>query len=452
MLSLKLKMLTITALLLGVAAISAAPLDDKATQVADIVHTVPGLGQLLGQQLPNGSGRTYFSFKGIPYALPPVGPLRFRNPKPFPGWTGIWNATEHRAECIQSTTLNTAVVGAEDCLYLNVYSPDLSGKRAVMVWIHGGGYDSGSGDSFLYGSDQLVAEDVVVVTINYRLSFLGFFSTGDRHASGNYGMKDAVEALKWVQSNIEHFGGDKNKVTIFGESAGSAMVHLMMLSPAARGLFSGVISESGVAASPWAFQRDPKSLALDLARRMNLVSTTTEGIVEELRQITNYTRFMREVKTVLTLPTPRGHYPFEFSPCVESEWDEPPFLTQSPMEVLRSGRWNQVPWIVGSNSHEALYNIREIIIDPTILEKWQANPWYVIPTHWKVDRNSDEANEIVASLQNLYFNGTTVQDRLAYAVFNSDTHFHYPVRILFLRIFFLTLHPSSHCRHTKLLR
>lgn len=116
------------------------------------------------------------------------------------------------------------VGGVEDCLFLNVYSPSLSGNRAVMVWIHGGSFSGGSGDSWIYGPDFLVNDGVVVVTFNYRLGVLGFMGTGDGAAQGNYGMKDMVEALRWVRNNIAAFGGNPNQVTVFGESAGGVAV------------------------------------------------------------------------------------------------------------------------------------------------------------------------------------------------------------------------------------
>lgn len=182
-------------------------------------------GQLQGIQLSTGVLQpNYFAFKGIPYAEPPVGALRFRNPVPHRGWSGVRDAENHREHCPSSGWFGQDVGGVEDCLFLNVYTPSLTGNRAVMVWIHGGSFTGGSGDSFIYGPEFFVNDGVVLVTLNYRLGALGFLGTGDGAAQGNYGMKDMVEALRWVRQNIAAFGGNPNAVTVFGESAGGVAV------------------------------------------------------------------------------------------------------------------------------------------------------------------------------------------------------------------------------------
>lgn len=160
-----------------------------------IVETSGGV--LRGERLSCGLLCNYFSFKGIPYGKAPVGDLRFRAPEPHKGWNGIRDANEHTVACPQNVPLSNNI--DEDCLSLNVYTPNTNGRRAVMVWIFGGAFALGSGDSFVYGPDFIVAEDVVMVTMNYRVGALGFLSTGDEHAKGNYGMKDIILSLKWVQ-------------------------------------------------------------------------------------------------------------------------------------------------------------------------------------------------------------------------------------------------------------
>lgn len=202
------------------------------TQTRPIVTTSGG--QVQGIQLSTGILQpNYFAFKGIPYAEPPVGNLRWRNPVPHRGWSGVRDAAEHGEHCPHLGWFGLDVGGEEDCLFLNVYSSSLTGARAVMVWIHGGSFSSGSGDSWVYGPDFLVNDGVVVVTMNYRLGTLGFLGTGDGVAQGNYGMKDMVEALRWVRTNIAAFGGNPNAVTVFGESSGSASVSWRKLSDTA---------------------------------------------------------------------------------------------------------------------------------------------------------------------------------------------------------------------------
>lgn len=239
-----------------------------------------------GQKLSCGKSCKYYSFRGIPYAKPPIGKLRFRAPLPHPGWTGILNATEHGKNCPSDFILGGINFG-ENCLTLNVYTKSLTNQLPVMMYIHGGAFFSGSGNKLIYGPDYFVDENVIIVTINYRLGALGFLSTFDNNAPGNYGLKDAVLALKWIRNNIERFGGDPENVTIFGESAGGAFVHYLMLSPAARGLYVRAISQSGSALCPWAFQPKPKSSTYRLAKRLGLKWNNNTDLISQLRQV-NY--------------------------------------------------------------------------------------------------------------------------------------------------------------------
>ena len=209
------------------------------------------------------------AYLGIPYAAPPVGELRWRAPQAPTAWSDTFAATQYSAPCIQFWGLLAAtagedgeVVGDEDCLTLSVWAPahnqaeldQASPNYPVMLWIHGGGNDSGTGN--LYQGHHLAGtKQVVVVSINYRLGLLGWLSqrairesaTNPADASGNFGTLDIIAALQWVQQNIAAFGGDPNRVTIFGESAGGKNVYSMLLSPLAKGLFHGAIAQSGTA-------------------------------------------------------------------------------------------------------------------------------------------------------------------------------------------------------------
>src|SRR5579884_1310047 len=188
-------------------------------------------------------------FLGIPYAAPPLGSLRWMPPERygfFPGF--VLHATQFGSACTQP-----GGIGSENCLFLNVYTPHMeSGDRRehrlpVMFWIHGGGLIEGS--STPYNPERLVKKGVIVVTINYRLGYLGFFAQSaidaEGHLNGNYGLMDQQFALKWVRRNIASFGGDPDRITIFGESAGGQSVYAQLASPLAAGMFRGAISESG---------------------------------------------------------------------------------------------------------------------------------------------------------------------------------------------------------------
>jgi para-nitrobenzyl esterase len=231
--------------------------DPTVAEVAD--------GKLRGVQY--GAGVV---FKGIPFARPPVGELRWREPQPVVTWSGVRDATQPGSACTQvSTGLNgfvaplaqaygapyqgESVQSSEDCLYLNVWVPAWPAQSAlpVMVWLHGGANMAGSGSQSTYDGQALVSHGVVLVTINYRLGVFGFFSHPElsaesvHHSSGNYGLLDQLAALEWVRKNISRFGGDPQNVTLFGESAGAIDAGLLITSPLSSGLFRRVISQSG---------------------------------------------------------------------------------------------------------------------------------------------------------------------------------------------------------------
>jgi para-nitrobenzyl esterase len=210
-------------------------------------------------------------FKGIAFAQPPVGPLRWKEPQPNIPWSGVHDTQQVSNSCVQEPegldpfmaniaikygvdyARNPPVKTSEDCLYLNVWSPQWSahGSLPVMVWLHGGSNTKGSGTQSMYDGAALASHGVLVVTINYRLGIFGYFSHPDlvaespHHSAGNYGLLDQIAALKWVKANIAGFGGDPDNVTVFGESAGSVDATLLMTSPLARGYFRRVIAESG---------------------------------------------------------------------------------------------------------------------------------------------------------------------------------------------------------------
>jgi para-nitrobenzyl esterase len=215
-----------------------------------------------------GADKDVQAYKGIPYAKPPVGDLRWREPQAPEKWQGVRDCFQFGNVCLQKSDplinaipqLKLSAPMNEDCLYLNVWRPAKAEttKLPVLVWIHGGGYTTGAASQPLYDGDALARRGVVLVTINYRLGPLGFLAhpaltkESEHHASGNYGLLDQIEALRWVKRNIAAFGGDPERVTIFGESAGGGSVICLMSSPLARGLFHTAIAESpGGLDLPW---------------------------------------------------------------------------------------------------------------------------------------------------------------------------------------------------------
>jgi para-nitrobenzyl esterase len=206
--------------------------------------TVSG-GEIRGA-LQNGQG----VFLGVPYVAPPVGELRWREPQPVKPWTGTRAATDFGPSCLQDFDFGPT---SEDCLTLNIWAPEWPsrGAKPVMVWFHGGGDSSGGTNTLFFYGDHLAKQGVVVVSVNYRLGPLGFVALPEltaespHKASGNYGLMDQIASLKWVRDNIAAFGGDPQRVTIFGQSAGAADVQRLMISPLSKGLFQPAIAESG---------------------------------------------------------------------------------------------------------------------------------------------------------------------------------------------------------------
>jgi para-nitrobenzyl esterase len=219
-------------------------------------------GVVRGVDLPDGGSL----FRGIPYAAPPIGGLRWKAPQPVTSWDGVRDATKPGAPCLQSSyewNAADAVASKEDCLTLEVHAPrhKPTDRLPVMFWVHGGANRAGPGIG--YSESSIVQHRVVLVTLQYRLGIFGFMShpalteEAPNHASGNYGLMDQIAALKLVKANIANFGGNPNNVTIFGQSAGSQDVGIMMLSPLTAGLFHKAIQQSGTVG----FGLPPRSLA-----------------------------------------------------------------------------------------------------------------------------------------------------------------------------------------------
>ncbi|MGU3497862.1 carboxylesterase/lipase family protein [Mycobacterium sp. C31M] len=282
------------------------------------------------------------NFAGIPYAAPPVGPLRWQPPQPVTPWTGVRDATKVGPRCIQDegTDLEMGRQTDEDCLTLNVWTPPPSDeKRAVMVWIHGGAFINGNGG--MYDSRWLVDRgDIVVVTLNYRLGALGFLADpalGPAGEVGNYGLLDQQAALRWVHDNIAAFGGDPDKVTIAGESAGGMSVCDHMVAPGSAGLFRAAIIQSGPCQAQLALP-DSERISQDYAREVGCADRATAAAC------------------LRALPDHKLRKPVWYGRIGEDTLSGPvygtPVLPEDPMVAFREGRAADVPVLIGSNRDE----------------------------------------------------------------------------------------------------
>nr|AHJ81345.1 carboxylesterase [Locusta migratoria] len=384
-------------LLLLLLLVAASVLCDVAARGA-VVRTRQWLRCRGTQPARPARGRRFLAFYRIPYARPPVGPLRFRSPQPPETWTHIRDATTPGPVCTQYASLNERaayLTGAEDCLYLNVFTPELKPAEPlpVMFWIHGGGWIDGSGIG--YGPDFLLNHDVVLVTINYRLGPLGFLSTEDAAAPGNFGLKDQTAALRWVRENIAAFGGDPSSVTIFGESAGGASVHYHMLSPLSRGLFHRAISQSGVSLCSWAV---PRPGGLQKAQKVAaLVGCPTEpsaALVDCLRSVDDY--------KIVNTTVQSTHYFFSplipFRPAVEGEGEES-FLPKHPLELKPH---TAVPWLIGVTHDEGCLFAAATIENKQILEDLKQDGRRLFPLSLSYE-GAPQADFITNKLKDFYF-------------------------------------------------
>jgi len=318
-------------------------------------------GRVEGRWCYSQQGRVCAAFSAVPYAAPPVGELRFKRPQPPTPWQGV-------RRCITSSTFIQKNIfrygspreGTEDALHLNIYSPSFAQEEVgtvgnkpllpVMVFFHGGGFVSGSGSRLLYGPELLLDKEVVLVTPNFRVSVLGgLYIEGE--APGNQMLRDQIAALQWVSRNIQNFGGDPTRVTIFGESAGGACVVYHLLSPASKGLFNAAIVQSGSPLSPLSgLEKHPSYYSSRLGECLGApLNATPSALVKFLRGVPAFTlqskaymfeRFMRN--------------PLPFKPIVDGGLVEDPILPLEPTELLATGAWNKVPVILGHNKDEGL--------------------------------------------------------------------------------------------------
>ncbi|KAF0772550.1 esterase FE4 isoform X1 [Aphis craccivora] len=302
------------------------------------------------------SNKPYISFLGIPYAKAPVNDLRFKAPVKHPGWSGVLNAISERDKCMQYAFRTNHIIGSEDCLYLNVLVPQVqnesNGKLAVMIFIHGGGFNHGGWSADKYSPDYLLDENVIVVAMNYRLNVLGFLNLDIDECPGNMGLKDQLLAIKWVKSNIAAFGGDANNITIFGVSSGSATVHYQTMSPQSTGFFQKAIMQSGCAFNPRSFNEDHRASAYKLANNLGCLSSDPKEILKYLKNV-SVIDLVKETK----FRDETDYLEYKFVPSLESDVVSNPFLPAHPKTLAISTI--PIPVIIGLTDMEGIIALLE---------------------------------------------------------------------------------------------
>lgn len=302
-------------------------------------------------------------FRGIPFAAPPVGALRWKPPQPAAAWDGVRACTAFGSICPQPAPLlgKKDEKESEDCLYLNVWTPARTAaeKLPVMVWIHGGSCTTGSGSMTLYHGAKLAQQGVVVVTINYRLGPFGFFAhpllsaESPHHVSGNYGFLDQIAALQWVQRNIAAFGGDPHTVTIFGESAGSASVCRLLISPLAAGLFQRAICESGALGGNRNLRGGPASaetIGTRIAASLHCDNAADPLTALRAKTATEILAAANPLQGLFGAGTKFG--------WVVDGWAIP----DTPKALYAAGKFAHVPLLIGTNADEGTIFTRQLAV------------------------------------------------------------------------------------------
>lgn len=362
------------------------------------------------------NGNFFYSYYGLPYASPPVGKLRFQDPIEPEKWTGVRDGSMMPPLCLQVRfgkvmagikTSPEELDGSEDCLYLNVFSPrdattpDKNGLP-VMVFIHGGGFFAGGAEEYL--PHVMLNKDIVLVVIQYRLGFLGFLSTEDSVIPGNFGLKDQTMALRWVQRNIRNFGGDPEKVTIFGESAGAASVHFQMVTPKAKGLFNRAITQSGNTFCPWAIQNEHAVYAKEVGELVGCgIDGGSRAFLECLQSVE-----ANQIGVAVQELTRWFVFPLMAAPRVDGD-----YLPDHPVRLMQQGRYQKVDLISGVTADEGaifslpLFNRPDLV--PALKNDFEENGPYSLG----LTEEDSNPGLLTNQIYNFYLGGVIVDSEHA---------------------------------------
>ncbi|CAG9865182.1 unnamed protein product [Phyllotreta striolata] len=392
-------------------------------------------GRLVGKEFETNKGTEFFAFLDVPYAEPPVGRLRFQEPVPIRKWPKILNATANRRICAQ---FDPNVSGrdareTEDCLVLNVYAPAETlcdaeqSSSPVLVFVHGGSFRSWDGAMGTFGPQYFMDEYVVMVSMNYRLGPLGFLNTGDDVIPGNLGLKDQLLALKWVSKNIKYFGGDADRVTLMGQSAGAMSVGYHLLNPQSKGLFGAAIMHSASPLSCAALQKHPLDAAVSLASEIDQSlskSSNTTKILDILQAAT-----LEQIqRAALSAKLPNNKMNCQligslmWTPSGEPPGAKNPLVTGMNYDKAKAGQTLSVPLLIGVNSQESLYYGTSGI--PLVAKLYDMDPSHMIDENLNIDRRKKRVAG--QALKYLYTQTTFSSNMSAVIDFISDNYFNVP--------------------------
>ncbi|KAJ8686636.1 hypothetical protein QAD02_022430 [Eretmocerus hayati] len=368
------------------------------------------LGRIKGSLLYTRLNKTIYSFRGVRYAKSPEGQRRFQVPEPVDPWSldVVEDASKEGPSC---PLPEVPQLTSEDCLRLNVYTTKLPTKRnkvqrPVIVFFHPGGFYGFSAQSYVFGPQYYLDEDIVLVTVNYRLATLGFIATGDARAPGNLGLKDQVEALRWVQKNIYAFGGNNNSVTITGYSAGSWSVVLHLVSPMTKGLFHRAIAMSGSPTTPELMPTKQPDLVLKHASFVGCPSNDLDAAFECLKTVPHQRLSDTESQFREWYNDPT----LVWSPVVEPDIPGVErYLTAQPIDLIRRREFHHVPLITGVTRDEFLSlalrpNEEALKGNDSIYRNFTQNWEYAAPISFQYERGTERSKRISRELRKFYFN------------------------------------------------
>ncbi|XP_046591857.1 esterase FE4-like [Neodiprion lecontei] len=372
--------------------------------------TIPQ-GRLRGINMVTHIGRKFSAFIGVPFAEPPIGDLRFKQAVPPGPWNGTLDASRMPNACIQN---EKKLIGDEDCLYLNVYTPQLPRSQnatllPVMVFVYGGQFKFGRSTPDRWSPGFLLNKDVVLVVPNHRFGILGFLSTGDEVSPGNNLLKDIAEALRWTQRNIKYFGGDPNKVTIFGGSSGAACVRLLTLSPLTKGLFHQFMTHS----TPQLYPPVPEPYSVAATRATKLgeylgcPTNTSTTLVNCLRTFNGSYLY----ETDVLLRDVRTARPTVWYPVVEPDV-EGALFTDTPANIIANGEQHDLPWVALVTKEEGIVVTAVYYDRPDLFQQVLDNIDSHLISVLRHDVWSADVDAQTAALKSRYLNDLTADRKL----------------------------------------
>ncbi|KAJ8736573.1 hypothetical protein PYW08_007229 [Mythimna loreyi] len=354
-------------------------------------------GAVIGSVATDGN---YFEFHGIPYADSTSGINRFKAPLPAPSFKDPFVANRSNIKCVRA--LGPGYEGTEDCLVANIFTPTLVNNASlpVMVWIRGKEFDRINGRELSFRN--FVLNDVVVVSLNYRESILGFLCLGTETAPGNAGLKDIIAGLKWVKANIARFGGNPEDITLFGHGSGAAAVDLVTMSPMGKGLVQKAIAQSGNALAPWAVSRDNLEYALKVAEALGHKIET----IEQLSEVFTRTSVSALMGVINDLDLTDNS--LAFGPCIEKQELEgvEPFLIKTPAQIIHDAEFLQIPTIIGFVENEGTIRSKEAV-NHDWLERMDETFTEFIQPDLKFETDA-ERTVVAQQIREFYFQENTI--------------------------------------------